>query len=112
MRKLKIRLFAIIILALGIFILGTTSVNASDDILSWADNSTLDGIGTGEAVTFSVAQRFDTNDLASYNGRKLTGVKFFSYADGATFTVKIWTGGSATDPGTLVYSNNVGVVNS
>ena len=60
------------------------------------DGENNDGIGTGGAATFAVAARFTATELADYNGATLTKVKFFPREATATYTVKVWTGGSVS----------------
>ena len=70
-----------------------------------------DGIGTGGAATFDVAARFTATELANYNGATLTKVKFFPREASATYTVKVWTGGSVSgttyNAGTIAASQAV-----
>lgn len=70
--------------------------------LTWAAEEYNDAIGTGGAADFDVAQRFEPADLGDVDGMYLTKVKFYPNEAAATYTVKVWTGGSATDAGTLV----------
>ena len=78
--------------------------------ISWSDNSALgNSIGTGAPVIFDVAHRYEASDLIQYVGGVLTQVKFVPMYANCTYTVKVWTGGTSTEPGTLVYSQ---VVNS
>jgi len=73
--------------------------------VSWSDNSAIgNSIGTDGAANFDVAHRFDATDLAAHVGNTLTQMKFVPMYQNAVYTVKIWTGGSATAPGTLVHS--------
>ncbi|MDX9869457.1 MAG: choice-of-anchor J domain-containing protein, partial [Candidatus Cloacimonadales bacterium] len=65
-------------------------------------------IGTDSAANFDVAQRFTAAQLANLGvaGGQLLKVKFVPHEPAATYTVKVWTGGSATgsnyNPGTQV----------
>lgn len=73
--------------------------------ISWSDNETLgNSIGTNAQGQFDVAQMFDAADLAAYQGEALTRLKFVPCYQDCVYTVKVWTGGSATQPGSLVYS--------
>lgn len=74
--------------------------------ISWSDYEDVwdNSIGTGTQALFDVAQMFDAADLAEYQGDALTHVKFVSHYENCVYTVKVWTGGSATEPGMLVYS--------
>jgi hypothetical protein len=72
--------------------------------LTWATEATGNSIGTNAAATFSVAQRWDQNDLSAYQGGTLTKIQFVPTYANCVYTLKIWTGGSATNPGTQVFS--------
>ncbi len=78
--------------------------------ISWSDNTTIgNGVGTGSVANFDVAHRYAASDLSQYVGGVLTQVKFVpNYVD-CIYTIKIWTGGSTTAPGSLVHSQ---IVNS
>ncbi len=62
--------------------------------LRWDDGINYNGIGTNAAADFDVAIRFDTDDLASFNGLSLTEVSFFPRYEDCDYTIKVWTGGS------------------
>lgn len=72
--------------------------------ITWANDVLGNGIGTGSAFNFDVAHRWPVTDLAPYAGGSITQVKFVPNEAASTYTIKIWTGGSATTAGTLVYS--------
>ncbi|MDY0325059.1 MAG: choice-of-anchor J domain-containing protein [Candidatus Cloacimonadaceae bacterium] len=76
--------------------------------ISWSNNTEIgNSIGTNAAASFDVAHRYEASDLTQHVGGALTQVKFAPmYAD-CIYTVKIWTGGTATAPGTLVHSQVV-----
>jgi hypothetical protein len=63
-------------------------------------------IGTNGAANFDVAHRYEASDLTEYIGGTLVQMKFVPMFP-ATYTVKIWTGGSATAPGSLLHSQVV-----
>lgn len=74
--------------------------------ISWSNNDVLDNsIGTGDVSTFDVAHMYDATDLAAYQGGYLTRVKFLPSYQDCIYTVKVWTDGTATSPGSLVYSS-------
>jgi len=77
--------------------------------ITWCDTATAmsDGIGTGQPAVFDVAHRFDATDLAGFQGSTLTHVKFVPNEANCTYTVKIWTGTSASQPSTLVHAQAV-----
>ena len=73
--------------------------------ISWSNNDAGgNSIGTGAAAEFDVAHMFDATDLATYQGGALTQLKYMPAYQNCVYTVKVWTGGTATTPGTLVYS--------
>ena len=76
--------------------------------ISWSDNSALgNSIGTDGAANFDVAHRYAASDLTDYVGGILTQIQFVPMYQNAVYTVKVWTGGSAAAPGTLVHSQVV-----
>ncbi|MDY0151520.1 MAG: choice-of-anchor J domain-containing protein [Candidatus Cloacimonas sp.] len=72
--------------------------------ITWCNDVLGNGIGTGDAFNFDVAHRWAVADLAAVAGGTITQVKFVPNDAASTYTIKIWTGGSATTSGTLVYS--------
>ena len=76
--------------------------------ISWSDNSAIgNSIGTNGVANFDVAHRYDATDLADYVGTTLTQIQFVPMYQNAVYTVKVWTGGTTTTPGTLVHSQVV-----
>lgn len=73
--------------------------------ITWCNTEALgNSIGTNAATQFDVAHVYDATDLVEYQGGALAQVKFVPAYENCVYTVKIWTGGTATAPGTLVYS--------
>jgi len=73
--------------------------------ITWCNTEALgNSIGTNAATQFDVAHMYDATDLVEYQGGALAQVKFVPAYENCVYTVKIWTGGTATAPGTLVYS--------
>ena len=70
-----------------------------------------DGFGTGGAFTYTGVVRYDAADLANYGGASLTQMKFYPRNPAATYTLKVWTGGSYDGttfvPGTEVVSQEI-----
>jgi len=56
-----------------------------------------------------IAARWTAGDLTDLNGFKITKFKYYVYEELAlaSQSLKIWTGGSSTTPGTLVYSHDL-----
>ncbi len=78
--------------------------------ITWCTDALYSGIGTNSAAQFQVAHRFPQSDLTLLNvpaGATVTHVKFAPMYQDCVYTVKVWTGGSATNPGTLVSSQVV-----
>jgi len=76
--------------------------------ITWCNpNDIGSSIGTNSAVTFAVAHRFDSADLMVYHGSSLTRVSFMPNETNCTYTIKVWTGGTATTPGSMVHSQVV-----
>ena len=80
---------------------------AAGDWITWAQDVVGNSVGTNAAAQFAVAHRWTAADLAPYAGRTLTQIKFVPAYESCTYTVKVWTGGSATNAGTLVSSQVV-----
>jgi len=83
---------------------------------TWITHSGMFGnnsVGTNSAADFDVAQRFSAAQLSQLGvaGGQLLKVKFVPHEPAATYTVKVWTGGSVSgsnyNPGTLAISQVV-----
>ncbi|MDD4667257.1 MAG: choice-of-anchor D domain-containing protein, partial [Candidatus Cloacimonetes bacterium] len=73
--------------------------------ITWCNVDALgNSIGTNAAATFDVAHMYDATDLAAYQGGSIAQIKFVPVYQPCTYTVKVWTGGTATAPANLVYS--------
>ncbi|MDD4277454.1 MAG: choice-of-anchor J domain-containing protein [Candidatus Cloacimonetes bacterium] len=73
--------------------------------ISWSNNDASgNSIGTNAAAEFDVAHMYDATDLVAYQGGALTQLKFMPAYQNCVYTIKVWTGGTATTPGTMVYS--------
>ncbi len=73
--------------------------------ITWCNVDQLgNAIGTGGATTFDVAHLYDSADLATFHGSTLTHVKIVAGEANCVYTLKIWTGGTATAPGNMVHS--------
>gem|GEM_PF-2984286 len=74
-------------------------------------NTMFQSIGTNGAVTFTVAQRFTPEMLMEMGvgGSHLTRIGYMGNVANATYTLRVWTGGTASplNPGTLVHSQLV-----
>lgn len=79
------------------------SKNAPGDWIHWDNGENSSGIGTGKEITFMVASRWETSDLAEYNGQLLSKIAFFPKEANAEYTLKIWLGDDAIE----VYTQNV-----
>ncbi|MCB2221403.1 MAG: DUF4397 domain-containing protein [Bacteroidetes bacterium] len=89
---------------------GPASVTAGEDIvlnwdapatgaeLQWDSGINDDAIGLTNGGTFSVASHWEPADLTPYDGMMLEEITFFAGDyPGPTFTMKVWTGASATE---------------
>lgn len=100
----------------------TSMVEGSDVTLEWeavpSESSWIthsgafaSSVGTNAAANFSVAQRFTAGQLTALgvNGAQLQKIRFVGHVAGATYTVKVWTGGSSAPlaPGTEIVSQIV-----
>jgi len=75
--------------------------------ITWCQDVLGNSIGTNSANVFDVAHRFDATDLIPHQGKTITQVKFVPEYENCIYTVKVWTGGSPTNAGTLVSSQVV-----
>ncbi len=76
--------------------------------ITWCNETTLgNAIGTNGVVTFDVAHRFTQSDLTAHQGKLITQVQFAPHHAACVYTIKVWTGGSASNAGTLVSSQVV-----
>lgn len=81
--------------------------NPEGDWITWSTMTLGNSVGTGSANVFAVAHRWTQDDLTPVAGRSISRIQFVPVYAGCVYTVKIWTGGSATDAGTLVHSQVV-----
>ncbi len=79
------------------------------DWFHWDDGENYNNIGLTAPGTFKVAARFSPDHLADFGvvGQYLTEVRFFLYQGESGINVNVWTGGTPTNPGTLVVDQNV-----
>ena len=78
-------------------------------MLMWDDGVNNDAIGTGSAAEFAVAHRYSPANLQELEvgGMSITKVTFYPNEAAATYTIRIWTGGTAAAPATLAYEQAV-----
>lgn len=60
-----------------------------------------------DAGTYDMAARFTANETRKYEGRFLEEVEFYFLAKPAKIEVRIFEQGTATEPGSLLYSKDV-----
>jgi len=86
---------------------------ATNDWLHRDNGNNFDAIGLADGGTFTVADRFTTEELAEYVGTNLTKIRIFPYSSGGTIVLKVWTGPDATQLviSQPVYSYTPGVWN-
>jgi hypothetical protein len=60
--------------------------------IHYDDGVNFDAIGTGGAVEFDVAARWEPSQLAAYEGGSVTQIAFFPNEAAATYKVRVWTG--------------------
>ena len=81
--------------------------NPEGNWITWCNMNLGNSVGTGSAITFDVAHRWPQEDLAPYSGRSISRLEFVPVYSNCTYTLKIWTGGTAAGAGTLVHSQVV-----
>ncbi len=94
-------------------VVATEAANFSNVVVNWSEPGTAggewlsycgdndDSIGTGGVADFDVAIRFPASALTDYAGMSLYSVKVWP-AQAGSFSLRVWTGGSATAPGPMV----------
>lgn len=96
-------------------------INQNDVLLNWVepetgfnptwinydDGTNYTAIGTNGAADFDVAARFTSSSLSDYTGGYLTKVKFYPKESNCTYYIRVWTGGSGGNAGTLVVNQYV-----
>ncbi|HPM04723.1 MAG TPA: choice-of-anchor J domain-containing protein, partial [Candidatus Cloacimonas sp.] len=75
--------------------------------ITWSQDVLGNSVGTNAAANFDVAHRWPVADIAAYAGQTITQVKFVPAEANCVYTVKIWTGGSASGPATLVHTQEI-----
>jgi hypothetical protein len=65
--------------------------------IHYDNGSNYTGIGFAEGGSFTVAIRFDTNQLEPYNGYYLTMVRFFPTGENTEYVFKVWTDANASN---------------
>jgi len=81
--------------------------NPEGNWITWCNMNLGNSIGTSSAAVFDVAHRWTQDDLAPYAGRSISRIEFVPTYANCVYTVKIWTGGSASGAGNLVHSQVV-----
>jgi hypothetical protein len=82
-----------------------SAINGGYDWIHWDNGINDEGLGLTLGGDFSVAIRWDKNQLAEYNGDTLRSIRFFLADSGfAKVIVKIWTGNDAEQ---LIFSDTV-----
>jgi hypothetical protein len=71
--------------------------------LNWDNGTNNNAIGSGEAINWDIAARFEPSDLEGLNGNFITLIRFFLFED-ASVTLKVWQGAFAQNE---VYSQEV-----
>ncbi len=81
------------------------SVSSVEQWIHWDDGANYSSIGTGAAADFDVAARYTPEDLTTLGveqGQYLTKIKIFVREAASTYSARVWVGGDATAPGTMV----------
>jgi M6 family metalloprotease-like protein len=77
--------------------------------IHWDNGENYTGIGNNGPLQFKAAIRFSPEDLAAMAGpdNYLTKISFFPRVADALYELNVWTGGTASEPGTLVLEQPV-----
>lgn len=79
---------------------------AQEGWIHYDNGENFNSFGTAGSLSFDVAIRFPPDALAPYAGTSLRAVKIWP-AMGGNFAVRVWVGGTSTEPGTMVVSQPV-----
>jgi hypothetical protein len=77
-----------------------------DRTLRWDDGINVNSIGVGGG-NWEVAARFPASITGTMAGKELRSVEFFVHDLPTNLTLKIYDQGTATSPGTLIYSEDI-----
>ena len=78
--------------------------------IGYCDSLTIDAIGNGQLGEYDVAIRFTPEELENHNHMLITKVMIAGYEQDASYTIRIWKGGNATNGyqcGELVYEQPI-----
>jgi len=81
--------------------------NPEGNWITWSNMNLGNGVGTGTATVFDVAHRWTQEDLVPYAGRSISRIEFVPLYGSCVYTIKVWTGGNANNPGNLMLSQPV-----
>jgi len=76
-------------------------VTAEEGWLHYDNGENFTSFGTAGSLSFDVAIRFPPSALTDYAGGSLQALRIWP-ATGGNFSVRVWTGGTATQPATMV----------
>jgi hypothetical protein len=67
--------------------------NGAEDGLwiHWDDGENANAVGNNQTINFSVASRWEPQDLVDYNGMYITKISFFPNYEDCVYSLKIWT---------------------
>ena len=68
-----------------------------DEWIHYDDGTNYDAIGTGGAVEFDCAARWEPSQLAAYEGASVTEIAFFPNEAAASYNVRVWIGAGAAN---------------
>ncbi len=81
------------------------------EVIHWDNGTSSMGINMynnqGQPQPFEIAIRFTPDDLEPYAGMTLNSVRFYARSATSQHTIKVWTGGSMFNPGTLILEQPV-----
>ncbi len=87
------------------------SPSGEEQWMSWDQGHYYGAYGTGGSLQFTVASRYSVQNITDLGvgGLNITSVKFWPNSADASYTIKIWKGGSVNpwNPGNEVYSQAV-----
>ncbi len=67
-------------------------VQEKGEWIHWDDGENVNSSGPNRPFTFSVASRWEAEDIKDYKGKIISDIRFFPHYEDCEYTIKIWVG--------------------